>query len=173
MQTERGSVASLFSCARAPRVKSCRGTLTHTLRPWALSLTHTMGLRRLGSGLGPQALSSHTLNQCLIPAWDSDSVPVTVLRVAGRSPALLTSLSLHEPSADPFLKYEDPWRYLISCRTLTDSQKSGVSLTHFCVTLTLTLRHFFELGYKLRENFSCCVDFYFGRCASFVWKILP
>lgn len=30
VQTGRGSVASLFSCARARRVKSCRGSLTHT-----------------------------------------------------------------------------------------------------------------------------------------------
>lgn len=104
LQKGRGSVASLFSCARARRVKSCRGSLTHTLRPWVLSHIYTMRLRRLGLGLGPWALSSHTLNQYFIPAWDSDSVPVKVLRVAGRSTA---------PSTSPFLKYEDPWRYLI------------------------------------------------------------
>lgn len=101
VQTGRGSVASLFSCARARRVKSCRGSLTHTLRPWVLSHIHTMRLRRLGLGLGPRAFISHTLNQYFILAWDSDSVPVTVLRVAGRSTA--------PSSSSPFLKYEDPW----------------------------------------------------------------
>lgn len=118
VQTGRGSVASLFSCARARRVKSCRGSLTHTLRPWTLSQIHTMRLRRLGLGLGPRALSSHTLNQNFIPAWDSDSVPVTVLRVAGRSIAPSSS-SFHSPSSSssPFLNYEDPWRYLNLCTT--------------------------------------------------------
>ncbi len=77
-QTWRGCVASLFSCARARRVKSCRGSSlsrTHTLRQWALSHIHTMRLRRLGLGPRPWALGSHTLNQHFNPAWDSDSVP--------------------------------------------------------------------------------------------------
>lgn len=110
VQTERGSMVSLFSCARARRVKSCRGSLTHTLRSWALSQMHTMRLRRLGLGPGPRALCSHTLNQYFIAAGDSDSdsVPVTVLRVAGRSTAPSPS-SVHSPSTSPFLKYEDPW----------------------------------------------------------------
>ena len=120
VQTGRDSVASLFSCARARRVKSCRGSLTHTLRPWALSHIHTMRLRRPGLGLGPRALGSHTLNQYFIPAWDSDSVPVTVLRVAGRSSAPASSpssSSFLSPLSSPFLKHEDSWRYLISCTT--------------------------------------------------------
>lgn len=62
-QTGRGSVASLFSCGRARRVKSCRDSLTHTLRSWGLSQIHTMRPRSPGLGLGPRALGSHTLNQ--------------------------------------------------------------------------------------------------------------
>ena len=88
-ETVRGSVVSLFSCARARRVKSCRGTLarthTHTqLRPWALSHMHTMRLS-LGLGLGPGALGSHTQNWYFIPRWDAFSVSFLELRVAGRS----------------------------------------------------------------------------------------
>lgn len=120
LQTGRGSVASLFSCVRARRVKSCRGSLTHTLRPWVLSHIHTMRLRHLGLGLGPRALSSHTLNQYFISAWDSDSVPDKVLRVAGRSRA--------PSSTSSFLKYEDPWRYLIFGTTWVNLQNSAVSL---------------------------------------------
>lgn len=128
VQTGRGSVASLFSCARARRVKSCRGSLTHTLRPRALSQIHTMRLRCLGLGLGPRALGSHTLNQYFIPAWDSDSVPVAVLRVAGRSTAPSASSSFHSPPSSPFLKYEDPWRYLNLCTTLYNLQNN----VHLC-----------------------------------------
>lgn len=117
IQTGRGSVASLFSCARARRVKSCRGSLTHTLGPWALSHIHTMRLGRLGLGLGPRALGSHTLNQYFIPPWDADSVPVVVLRVAGRSTAPSES-SFHSPPLLRFSKYEDPWRYLNLCSSL-------------------------------------------------------
>ena len=123
VQTGRGGMASLFSCARARRVKSCRGSSlsrTHTLRQWALSHIHTMRLRRLGLGLGPRALGSHTLNQHSIPAWDSDSVPLAVLRVAGRSTALsaAASSSIHSPSSSPSLKHEDPRRYLTLCTAL-------------------------------------------------------
>lgn len=79
-ETVRGSVVSLFSCARARRVKSCRGSRTHTqLRPWALSHTHTMRLRRLGLGLGPRALGSHTRNWYFIPRWDVFSVSTELL----------------------------------------------------------------------------------------------
>lgn len=78
----RGSAVSLFSCARARRVKSCRGSRAHTrlLRPWALSHTHTMRRRRLGLGLGPRALGSHTPG-----AGMPFSVSFLELRVAGRS----------------------------------------------------------------------------------------
>lgn len=85
-----GSVVSLFSCARAQGVKSCRGSRAHTqLRPWALSHTHTMRLRRLGLGLGPRPLGSHTRNWYFIPRWDAFSVSSLELRVAGRSTELL------------------------------------------------------------------------------------
>lgn len=85
-ETVRGSVVSLFSCARARRVKSCRGSRTHALlRPWALSHTHTMRRRRLGFGLGPRALGSHTRNWYFIPALGC----LLSLRVAGRSTELL------------------------------------------------------------------------------------
>lgn len=84
-ETVRGSVVSLFSCARARRVKSCRDSRTHTqLQPWALSHTHTMRLRRLGLGLGPRALGSHTRNWYFVPLWDAFSVSFLELRVAGR-----------------------------------------------------------------------------------------
>lgn len=63
VQTGRGSVASLFSCARARRVKSCRGFLTHILWPWAQSPPRTIRLRHLGLALRPWALGSHSLNQ--------------------------------------------------------------------------------------------------------------
>lgn len=124
VQTGRGGVASLFSCARARRVKSCRGSLshTHTLRLWAPAHIHTMRLRRLGSRQGPRVFGSHTLNQHLVPAWGSDSVPVTVLRVAGRSTAPSASSSFCSPSSRPFLKHEDPWRYLNLSTTLVSPQ---------------------------------------------------
>lgn len=111
VETGRGNAVSLFSCARARRVKSCRGAHTHTLWPWAPSHIHTMRLSCLGLGPGPRALGSHTLNQYFISAWDSDSVAVTVLRVAGRSAAPSSSSF----STSSYLKYEDPWRYLILC----------------------------------------------------------
>lgn len=84
-ETARGSVVSLYSCARARRVKSCRGSRAHTLRPWALSHTHTMRPRRLGLGLGPRALGSHTRSWYFMPRWDAFSVSPLELRVAGRS----------------------------------------------------------------------------------------
>lgn len=115
MKTGRGGAASLFSCARAPRVKSFPGFLTHTLRSWARSHIHKMKLRRLGQGLGlgPLGLRSHSLNQYFISAWDLDSVPVTALRVAGNS---LSSSTL--------VKHEDPRRYLILCTDWFHLQKS-------------------------------------------------
>lgn len=167
VQTGRGSVASLFSCTRARRVKSCRGSLTHTLRPWALSHIHTMRLGRLGLGPGPRALGSHTLNQYFIPALDSDSVPVTVRRVAGRSTAPSAS-PFHSPSSSPFLKYEDPWRYL-------NLHKTSVLFSEFVCDgnkLPCTYRCF-QLGrYMLvvmlpSGDMSSLADeaFYWGKCA--------
>lgn len=123
VQRGRGSVASLFSCARARRVKSCRGSLTH-IGPWALSHIHTMRLRCLGLDLGPQAFGSHTLNQYSSPGLDSELVTVTVLGVAGRS-AAPSSSSFHSTSTSSFLKYEDPWRYLILPTTLYNLEKSA------------------------------------------------
>lgn len=118
-RTGRGGAASLFSCTRARRVKSCRGALplshAHTLRPWALPHMYTMRLRCLGLGPGPRALGSHTLNQGFIPGCFWDSVPVAVLRVAGRSTAPSPSSSQSSPpssSSTSILKYEDPRRYL-------------------------------------------------------------
>lgn len=84
-ETVRGGVVSLYSCARARRVKSCRGSRAHTLRPWALSHTLTTRPRRLGLGLGPRALGSHTHNWYFMPRWDAFSVSPPELRVAGRS----------------------------------------------------------------------------------------
>lgn len=40
VQTGRGGVASLFSCTRARRVKSCRGSHTHTATVGSFSHTH-------------------------------------------------------------------------------------------------------------------------------------
>lgn len=84
-ETVRGSVVSLYSCARARRVKSCRGSRAHTLRPWALSHAHTTRPRRPGLGLGPRALGSHTRSWYFMPRWDAFSVSPLGLRVAGRS----------------------------------------------------------------------------------------
>lgn len=110
VETGRGNAVSLFSCARARRVKSCRGAHTHTVTVGSFSHTHNEA-NCLGLGPGPRALGSHTLNQYFISAWDSDSVAVTVLRVAGRSAAPSSSSF----STSSYLKYEDPWRYLILC----------------------------------------------------------
>lgn len=102
------------SAARGLRGLNPAEALTHTLWPWALSHIHTMRLRCLGLDLGPRALGSHTPNQHSSPASDSELVLLVVFRVAGRSIAPSSSSSFLSPSASPFLKYEDPWRYLIS-----------------------------------------------------------
>lgn len=104
--TGRGGAASLFSCARARRVKSCRGSLTHTLRPWALSHIRTMRLRRLGLGLGPRARRFSHSRPVLHPRLGRR------LRAChGAQSGWPLHCSVRKEEVVSFLKHEDPWRY--------------------------------------------------------------
>lgn len=108
MQTVRGSTLSLFSCARARRVKSRHSSLTHTLCLCAVLHMHTMRLRCLGLGLRPRALGSHTPHQySLAGPWSHNPSRCSEWLAA---PQIIQNL--HSQSSSPFLKYEDPWRYV-------------------------------------------------------------
>lgn len=110
--TGRGGAASLFSCARARRVKSCRGSLTHTLRPWALSHIRTMRLRRLGLGLGPRARRFSHSRPVLHPRLGRR------LRAChGAQSGWPLHCSVRKEEVVSFLKHEDPWRYRKAAHT--------------------------------------------------------
>lgn len=63
METGRGNAVSLFSCARARRVKSCRGAHTHTVTVGSFSHTHNEA-KLPGAGAGATG------------SWFSHSEPV-------------------------------------------------------------------------------------------------
>uniref|UniRef100_A0A3Q4I5B4 non-specific serine/threonine protein kinase n=1 Tax=Neolamprologus brichardi TaxID=32507 RepID=A0A3Q4I5B4_NEOBR len=64
VETGRGNAVSLFSCARARRVKSCRGAHTHTVTVGSFSHTHNEAkLPGAGAGATVQLLKSSDLGR--------------------------------------------------------------------------------------------------------------
>lgn len=112
VETGRGNAVSLFSCARARRVKSCRGAHTHTVTVGSFSHTHNEA-KLPGAGAGAGATGS----------WFSHSEPVLHLSLGlglsrcdgAQSGWPLRCSIIIVLSTSSYLKYEDPWRYLILC----------------------------------------------------------
>lgn len=108
VETGRGNAVSLFSCARARRVKSCRGAHTHTVTVGSFSHTHNEA-KLPGAGAGATG------------SWFSHSEPVLHLSLGlGRCDGAQSGWPLRCSiiivlSTSSYLKYEDPWRYLILC----------------------------------------------------------
>lgn len=110
VETGRGNAVSLFSCARARRVKSCRGAHTHTVTVGSFSHTHNEA-KLPGAGAGATG------------SWFSHSEPVLHLSLGlglsrcdgAQSGWPLRCSIIIVLSTSSYLKYEDPWRYLILC----------------------------------------------------------
>lgn len=104
-ETVGGSVVSLYSCARARRVKSCRGSRTHTHTATVGSFSHahseakTPGVRAgtMGAWFSHLELVFHAALGCVLslPSGAQGGWPLHGI----------------SQSASPLVKYEDSWRY--------------------------------------------------------------